>query len=41
MPSEKPIRRLENIVENAKAIFRYTDGMDLVVFREDRKPPTL
>jgi uncharacterized protein with HEPN domain len=37
LPSEKPIRRLEDIVENAKAIFRYTDGMDLVVFREDRK----
>lgn len=35
--SEKPIRRLEDIVENAKAILRYTDGMDLATFREDRK----
>jgi uncharacterized protein with HEPN domain len=37
LPSEKPIRRLEDIVDNAKAILRYTDGMDLVTFREDRK----
>jgi uncharacterized protein with HEPN domain len=37
LPSEKPIRRLEDIVENAKAILRYTGGMDLVMFREDRK----
>ena len=37
MPSEKPARRLEDIVENAKAVLRYTAGMDLTAFEEDRK----
>ena len=37
MPSEKPARRLEDIVENAHAIFSYTAGMDLDAFEDDRK----
>ena len=37
MPSEEPLRRLEDIVENARAILLYTDGMDLGSFEEDRK----
>lgn len=37
MPSEKPARRLQDIIENARAIFRYTAGMDLKAFEEDRK----
>ena len=37
MPSDKPARRLEDIVENARAILRYTVGMDLEAFEEDRK----
>jgi hypothetical protein len=28
LPSEKPARRLEDIVENAQAALRYTAGMD-------------
>jgi uncharacterized protein with HEPN domain len=37
VPSDKPARRLEDIVENARAILRYTAGMDLEAFEEDRK----
>ena len=37
MPSDKPARRLEDIVENARAILRYTAGMDLEAFEEDSK----
>src|SRR5664280_1720842 len=37
LPSEKPARRLEDIIENAQAILRYTAGMDLEAFEEDRK----
>lgn len=37
MPSEKPVRRLEDIVENAHAIQQYIAGMDLVQFGKDRK----
>jgi uncharacterized protein with HEPN domain len=37
LPSEKPVRRLEDIIENARAILRYTAGMDLAAFEEDRK----
>jgi uncharacterized protein with HEPN domain len=37
LPSERPVRRLEDIVENAKAILRYTDVMTLDAFREDRR----
>ena len=37
MPSEKPIRRLQDIVENAQAILQYTAGMDLTAFQKDRR----
>ena len=37
MPSEKPARRLEDIIDNAQAIQRYIGGMDLVAFEEDSK----
>lgn len=37
MPSEKPALRLEDILENAQAVLRYTAGMDLKAFEEDRK----
>ncbi len=37
LPSEKPVPRLEGILENAQAILRYTAGMDLDAFQEDRK----
>ena len=37
MPSDKPARRLQDIIENAKAILRYTAGMDLAAFRGDRR----
>ena len=36
MPSEKPARRLEDIVENAHAALRYTAGMDEAAFEESR-----
>jgi uncharacterized protein with HEPN domain len=32
LPSDKPIRRLEDIVENAHAIERYVARMDIVQF---------
>jgi uncharacterized protein with HEPN domain len=37
LPSEKLLRRLEDIVENAHAIQRYTAGMDARAFKNDRK----
>ena len=37
MPSEKPARRLHDIIENAKAIQRYIAGMDLAEFEGDQK----
>ena len=37
MLSEKPARRLEDIIENVQAILRYTAGMDFDTFEEDRK----
>ena len=37
MPSEKPARRLEDIIENVHAIERYVAGMNSVAFEEDRK----
>jgi uncharacterized protein with HEPN domain len=37
LPSEKPTRRLEDIIENAPAIQRYIAGMDLAAFEEDHK----
>ena len=36
MPSEKPGRRLEDIIENAQAALRYTAGMDEVAFAGNR-----
>jgi uncharacterized protein with HEPN domain len=29
-------RRLQDIIDNAQAIFRYTEGMDLTAFEENR-----
>ena len=37
MPSDKPARRLEDIIENAHAIQRYTAGMDLTALENDDK----
>lgn len=37
MPSDKPARRLEDIIENAQAIQRYVAGMDVAAFRADNK----
>ena len=37
MPSDKPARRLEDIVENAQAIQRYVAGMDVTAFEKDQK----
>ena len=37
MPSNKVSRRLQDIVDNAQAIFRYTQSMDVATFEEDRK----
>jgi uncharacterized protein with HEPN domain len=36
LPSEKPARRLLDIVENGQAILRYTAGMDPVDFAQNR-----
>jgi uncharacterized protein with HEPN domain len=36
-PSSKAPRRLQDIVDNAQAIFHYTEGMDLTAFEGDRK----
>jgi uncharacterized protein with HEPN domain len=37
LPSDKPARRLEDIIENAQAIQRYVAGMDVAAFRADNK----
>jgi uncharacterized protein with HEPN domain len=37
LPSEKPARRLEDIIENARAIQLYVAGMDLTEFERDQK----
>ena len=37
MPSEKPARRLQDIIENPQAIQRYVAGMDLSAFEKDQK----
>jgi uncharacterized protein with HEPN domain len=34
LPSEKPARRLLDIVENGQAVLRYTAGMDAVAFAQ-------
>jgi len=36
LPSEKPARRLEDIVENAQAALRYTAGLDEGAFEGNR-----
>jgi uncharacterized protein with HEPN domain len=36
LPSSKVPRRLQDIVDNAQAIFRYTDGMDVTAFRKNQ-----
>lgn len=35
MPSSRASRRLQDIIDNAQAIFRYTDGMDETAFQEN------
>jgi uncharacterized protein with HEPN domain len=37
LPSEKPARRLEDIIENARAIQRYTAGLNQETFGRDHK----
>ena len=37
MPSDQPVRRLEDIVENARTIQRYVAGMDGAAFENDQK----
>ena len=37
MTSDRPARRLRDIIENAQAIFRYTSGMDVGAFEADQK----
>ena len=37
MPSSKAPRYLQHVIENARSVFRYTEGMDLRKFEEDRK----
>jgi uncharacterized protein with HEPN domain len=36
LPSSKVPRRLQDIIDNAQAIFRYTEGMGLADFEENR-----
>ena len=37
LASEKPTRRLEDIIENAQSNRRYTTGMNLAAFEQDQK----
>ena len=37
MPSSKVPRRLRDIIDNARAISRYTEGMDIRAFQQDDK----
>ena len=37
LSSSRVPHRLQNIIDNAEAIFEYTKGMDLTAFEEDRK----
>lgn len=37
MPSEKPARRLRDVIENATAIEQYVSGMDMADLRADPK----
>src|SRR5713101_4108602 len=36
LPSVKPARRLQDIIENARAVLQYTAGMDEAAFEENR-----
>jgi uncharacterized protein with HEPN domain len=36
LPSSKVPRRLQDIIDNAQAIFRYTEGMDITAFHDNR-----
>jgi len=37
LPTEKHARRIEDIIDNVRAIQRYTAGMDLGAFQRDQK----
>jgi hypothetical protein len=37
LPCSRVPRRLQDIIDNARAIFGYTDGMDLTAFEENRR----
>ena len=37
MSTSRVPRRLQDIIDNAQAIFRYTEGMDLSAFEKDQK----
>jgi hypothetical protein len=37
LSSSRVPHRLQNIIDNAEAVFEYTKGMDLTAFEEDRK----
>ena len=37
MPSDKPARRLEDIIENAQAIQHYVASTDVLAFEQDQK----
>jgi uncharacterized protein with HEPN domain len=37
LPSDKPARRLQDIIENAQAIQGYVAGMDVTAFQKDQK----
>jgi len=37
LPSEKPVRRLEDIIDNIDRIQNYTDGYDFERFANDRR----
>jgi len=37
LPSDKPARRLEDIIENAQAIQLYVAGMDVTAFKRDQR----
>jgi uncharacterized protein with HEPN domain len=36
LSSSKAPRRLQDIIDNAQSIFRYTEGMNLIEFEENR-----
>jgi len=37
LPSEKPLQRVLDIIENAEATLSYTSGMDFEALTKDRK----